>query len=578
MKKIIIAFGTISIALIVCVSCQKEDAVAQNNDQLETLSAIVEDGLYTKGDYEISGSTAAFSWVSGDSFRRIVRSYDGANYGSYAYYTYTYSTGSGSTATFTGSSVGSAYVDAGFALTPYDVIMYTYTEHDYDFLLTMSNSNTYNVEHPLRNVVPLWGEKAGSTYTFKPLTGVIAVKLTNIPTSTTSVKLSSTDKGLSGKSARFNNTQDNLFFTKIPEFLGNSTLGLRKGWMTNGNSKTFTFAASSFVSQGNEATFYFPIATSYDTAGNPSPYTNFTVTISDGETEQVITKTGLSVTVSRGEIVVLPTINCNYIGTSLTANVNGNADDIKVYYTKTKGTVTHVRAAVLSSKSRSALDAAIPNNTSGTDILTATDSENAISVSGFSASGAYYIGVKAFNGTTEVASYIVSNPVYYLGSATRSSMLKQFSTDGTSHSSGMLNGASVTTAIKTTITFALSNDCTKGNIMVNEFAGNTFTNPAYGIFDYATGQLTIKYDSEQENYTDGSSHKHYFCQGQTATLGDTKTDIVLLVNDSTVYSPTKWQFANGYFIYDYYEDSGRKSYTMIKKMVAGSKNSDLTVD
>lgn len=573
------------------ISCSKIDPenndTAIDNNGMTIVSAVVRDGLTTKSDYEISGNLATFSWTSDDEFYRLVRATsDGVVYGNYNHYTYSYQSGSGNNATFSGGSIDSGYEDSGYAL--YPVFKYrtntgaglTYTSGTNDFYLNLGTTIAYDRANPLKNIVPMIGKKTGTSYDFKPITGVIAFTVYNIPSTATSVELSTTNGGLSGKSARFCNSTASDYKDWIEYYLGPSTLGLRQPWLA-GQAKTYTFDAGSMVSYNNEATFYFPIATSYTGDGSSSPYTNFTIKVKSASETKTISATGLSVAVGRGEIVFLPSIDCNYVGTSITAAVQGNASAIKASYSLSKGTVTSVRAAAITSKTRDALNSAIPNNTSGTDITGATSSASAITVSsGFSTSGTYYVGIKAFNGETEVGSYIVKTPVYYLSTKAQSNLIKQFSTDGTNGSSGwtIINGEYIN-ANNGSITFAISNDCTKGNIMVNNFCGVEFSTPSYGLYEYSENSIVIYY-SDTPNYTDSSGYEHHFAQGTSGSSSSATNDIVLLINDTSVYGASnKWPLANAYYIYDAYQVGNDYAATSrIQKMVAGTKNTTLDIN
>lgn len=492
MKKLI--FTILAFASLFILSCQKEDGnTADENNRKDTFSAVVEDGLKTRGDYEISGSTAVFSWTNDDEFYRFVRADNGdGTYGKYNHYTYQYSSGSGSSVEFTGSSVGDGYVDTGFALYPsFKYRTNTNATFSYknstDLNFAFNGTITYNSSNPLKNIVPMLGKLDGSTYTFKPLVGVVAVSLTNIPEEANKVVLSTTDKGmLNGYTARFCDKTNELGDYYINLYLGPETHGLRKCWI-DGTTKTYSFEANSFA----EATFYFPVATSYNSSDVSEPYTNFTVTVKkDDDALVTISKSGISLTVDRGEIVALPTINCNYAGTKVTATATGTPSEIKVYYTKEKGTVTSVRAAAISSKTKSALDTAIPGNTSGTDVFSATDLASAAEVtSGFSASGQYYIGIKAFNGTTEVGSYIITNPVYYLSATDKTNLCQELTilTTGTYGSNSMTNGK---------MEFAENDDPTEGQIKLVHFDGmaNLATNQdmsADHLFFKSTGTWMV---------------------------------------------------------------------------------------
>ena len=481
MKKYI--YTLLAFAAVMTISCQKEDnnTIDENNGK-EVITAVVKDELVTKGDYVIGGTTATFSWTTDDEFYRFVRADNGdGTYGNYNHYTYQYSSGSGKSVVFSGSPVGSGYADTGYALYPsFKYRTDTGATFGYysssDLYLHFSGTIAYNSANPLKNIVPMLGKLDGTTYTFKPLTGVIAVPVSNIPATANKVVLSTTDQGLlNGYSARFCNKTDELGDYYIEYYLGPDTKGLRKCWIS-GTSATYTFDAGSIT----DATFYFPIATSYNSSEVSDPYTNFTISVKNGDDELAsVSKSGLSITVDRAEIVALPTINCNYAGTKVTAAVTGTPSDIKAYFTTEKGTVTNVRAAAIASKTKDALNTAIPNSTSGTDITAGVDSGSAVTVAdGFSTSGQYYIGIKAFNGTTEVGSYIVSDPVYFLSATDYAKLVKEHTM---SYTNG--NGGAMTYG---TMTLTLSDDLTKGQFILSDFDGMTSTSSTSRLSDSHT--------------------------------------------------------------------------------------------
>ena len=593
MKKHIYTF--LAFAPVLILSCQKEDNSSVNeNDGKETLTAVVEDGLKTKGDYEISGSSATFSWTSDDEFCRFVRADNGdGTYGNYNHYTYLYSSGSGNSVEFSGDSVGDGYADTGFALYPtFKYRTNTGANFGYksssDLYFQFNGTIAFNSSNPLKNIVPMLGKLEGATYTFKPLVGVVAVTLTNIPEEANKVELSTTDKGmLNGNTSRFCDKTNELGDYYINYYLGPATHGLRKSWI-NGTSKTYTFDANSFT----EATFYFPVATTYNSSDESDPYTNFTVTVKkDDDAIATISKSGISLTVERGEIVALPSINCNYFGTKVTTTLIGDPTNIKAYCSVAKGAVTHIRGTVLTSRSKDALDMAIPNNTSGVDLYAATTVETAVSMTGSLVdSGAYYIGVKAFNESTEVAANIY--PVYYIKATDITNYIGTF--DGGNlryvphfegskwcyigYDYGSGNGI---TATDDDLVIALSDNLEKGNVMVTNILGlkndgtassGSFINnttvdghadisdatyaagsPVYGVLSGT--KITFDVPSSQNAFVTYNGSPVYFANGQNlsvvfniASATDAGTTTVTLTSATqnlslpiTMSNYSKWQ-------------------------------------
>lgn len=305
MKKIILF---LTVAILGVVSCQK--AEENNTDVVEqktTVSAVIDEEFaqIVKSDYSISGTTATFTWTSGDNFRRLVRAYDGVTWGNYNFYTYSINTISGASATFTGSAVGAGYDDSGYALYPSNLTNGTrfFAESEKDLYLDLNESTTYDAINPLKNVVPMLGKLSGDSYTFKPVTGVIAITLNNIPATANSVVLSTSDsgKGLSGGSILLTSNTD-TYKNSIETLLGPSTVGLRNTWYSDATyskkTKTFTFSAGA-VSNG---TFYF--------AAPVGDYNSLTVTVKADETTLKTVTTNTTVTSTRGKITRLTAINC----------------------------------------------------------------------------------------------------------------------------------------------------------------------------------------------------------------------------------------------------------------------------
>lgn len=546
MKKVLFLAFAISIAAV--FSCNKESVVPNEpTSEQVTINAVVDAELITKADYEVSGSTAAFSWESGDSFRRVVRSYNGVNYGSYNYYTYIYQSGPGNEAVFTGDPVGSGYEDSGIALTPAAVVAYTYTVNASDFQLIIGNSSTYTPAHPLKNIVPLFGELTGSTYSFKPLMGVIAIPVTNIPNTATSIVLSSTNGGLSGKSSRFddgsNSTATVNYKETIKNYLGGESKGLRRGWLT-GTNKTLNFEAGCFTSQGDAATFYFPIASSFNSSGTSTPYDNFTITVKQGEsTLATVSASGLSIAIDRAEIVSLPSIDLSrFTNNAVVAISAEDAANVKAYVSSTKGTVTSVRVAGIATNSKAALDTAIPNNTSGTEVIGATDEASAVPILGELASGKYYVGYKAFKDDTELFSYILPSPFYYLCPTDVAAYIGQSSVGCSSSSISIPDEAK-------TLTLATSDNPAKGNVMLTEFLG---IHSNASLNDPAILTYSINGTEPAITTISGNGSPIY------GTLVGTKITFVDVLNQPLA----KDRFGDNVFLHNYYFNQANLAFTL----------------
>ncbi len=316
MKKVF--FYTMAAAALTIASCQKEINDVPETEVapfVETFTAVVDEPL-TKADYTINGSSAEFSWNSNDAFYRLVRSYtvNGENrtYSSYNHYTYTASSASGYTATFTGGSLGDGYEDTGFALFPSTFANngseFGYVKNNNALKFILNEQLTYDAEHPLKNIVPMVGTLSGTEYTFKPVVGVIGIKVQNIPSTYTSITIASSSGGMSGTTVTMTSVTNSSYKTNIGNLVGASSLGLKKEWFTAGTTKTFTFNG---LNPSNTYTFYFPVPV--------GTYTDLTITFKEGSIiKGTVEATGLNLNVTRAKVITIPTvINCNNVGLSV---------------------------------------------------------------------------------------------------------------------------------------------------------------------------------------------------------------------------------------------------------------------
>ena len=299
MKKYLIFVAAAAIAL---VSCKKEEAPVIVPDTQEAeemllpdvqLSAVI-DNAQTKTDYTISGDKAVFEWTEGDQIWRLVRKFTEENevrtYSNYDHYTYYSSNLSGASATFTGSAVGATYDDTGFAMYPAGV--FTHSTGTSNLTFGLPATSAYDAAAPLKNLVPMIGKLDGETYTFKPVVGVIGIRMTNIPADATSVSISSTSGGFSGNSVTMTGVTNDAYRTNINNLVGPDSNGLRNNWYTAGTSRTLTF---SNLDPSQTYRFFFPAPT--------GTYTDLTITVMNGSsTLAVVNASGISLAISRAKI------------------------------------------------------------------------------------------------------------------------------------------------------------------------------------------------------------------------------------------------------------------------------------
>ena len=287
-----------AVVALTILSCQKEinvDNQPENVDTVETFTAVVDDDL-TKADYNISGTKAVFTWETGDTFFRFVRKHSGdtySNYDQYTYYIDTIDPSDGASATFTGSSVGSDYEDTGFAL-----FKMSYVKSSSTLQFVLDEQLAYNPSNPLKNIVPMVGTKSGSQYSFKPVVGVIGIKVSSIPSLVTAVSISSTSGGFSGTSVTMTSKTDATYKNSIEDLVGAGSVGLQKGWFTAGTTKTFTVSG---LDASSTYTFYFPVPV--------GTYSDLKIDFKAGDTVlKSVTATGLNLAVARGKIITIPAV------------------------------------------------------------------------------------------------------------------------------------------------------------------------------------------------------------------------------------------------------------------------------
>lgn len=450
-------------------ACNKEnDSIDKVLENEETVGAIVKEQL-TKSDYTISGDNAIFEWSTGDNFYRLVRVDNGDDtYGTYAHYTYNLQSGAGDTdATFQGSSVGSGYDDSGYALYPAyqsNGATFGYVSSSYLYF-TFNEELTYNSSTPLKTIVPMMGVKNEGEYEFYPVMGVIAISAKHIPSTATSISISSTSAGMSGTSVLLTSNTTNTYYNAFTD-LAFTTTGLRNNWFSTGTAKTFVFSG---LDPDETYTFYFPVPV--------GSYSDLTVTLKESsETIGVVTKSS-STTVTRGVITnITNTIDfdlANYCNVA----VGGTSENITAYIESKSATISYVKFAMAASES-DALTAAASSAVQ----ISATGSGNAETVSGsLSETGTYYLAYIAYNSSDGVVLQ-GTIPSYYLSSSDATdytgtytfTTLYAFSRNATSSWVDLTGSADATLVIET------SDDPTKGCVMITSLDGfacnGTFTN------------------------------------------------------------------------------------------------------
>ena len=455
MKKYYITLAVV--CTFIAASCNKEDntEIKESTIKTESLMAVIAEEDFTKTDYAISGTKATFSWSEGDVFGRFGRA---SNY-TYANYTAEAGIDGKNSGTFTGTAPEDALTYAFYPVSAGNGANLT-IDDSANLYITLPSTIAYNQSNPLKNIVPMLGKLSSTTFEFKPIVGVIGFHASGISSTATSITLTpNSGKGMSGKSVKL--TGYSLDDVGMGEDL-RSNNGLARSWLANdGTGVTLTFDAGSFT----EGDFYFPVATTYtkgSTDGVANPYAGLTITLKAGSDVLATVSTTSSISVNRGQIVKLPDLT--FPAANVGVSLSGTSEAISAYVSSSSGTFDKVCVAALTTNSKSALDTAIPNNSSGTDITSATmGSPASISISD---SGMYYIGVKAFSGTSEVFSTILASPVYFINATDKAKYVKShtFHYGETTEAGAWKYG---------TIEFALSDDPTKGQLILKDVDGMT---------------------------------------------------------------------------------------------------------
>ena len=320
MKKIVY----ILLPLLVAASCAKE--IDQNIIEPEVEKVVVKaaiDNSETKTDYAISGNTATFCWKGTEEIGRLAW----GGYFTQAVYTSTTSASSGETELeFKGDQISN---DSGYAVYPRRGAPNGagFDWYSGDGYLDLGESIVYNPDAPLQNVVPMIG-KLGSDgkYVFKPVTGVIGVRLLHIPATATKVTISSTTTKLS---KGFRNTASGTFPDEM-EAIYNGGLSLAAPKSDAKYTKSYTFTAGS-LDFDTEYTFYYPIPVGTITGG-------ITVTVYNGSTELISKSSSKDQVVKLATITRLPLITLPTVIESWTSMGTGKFIDTFVWSENSFGT------------------------------------------------------------------------------------------------------------------------------------------------------------------------------------------------------------------------------------------------
>ena len=438
MKKILIL--AISALAILSLSCSKnrsleelEDPSINEKPEMVTVKGVISEEASTKSDYDIDweNHTATFCWKGTEVFSRM--GFDGT-YINRKEYTATASDSGETVVLFTGESVT---YDTGFAFYPgvgsFCGIGWG-TGSGY-FKVSIPSTSAYDASNPIKGFIPMLGKLnvAGDTFEFSPLTGVLAVRMTNIPSEATSITISSpnTSGGFSGNYHTHQLPENTLTALQDIYDGGFSFAGCETAY------RTFTF---SNLNSANTYYFYFP-APIGDLDG-------LTIELADATgTFQTITSSK-TVTTTRGVITRLPLITC---ATPPAATISGDLNARKANFTYNAAEKIVYAVTTSSSAHLSSLTPSVTTSAS-------------VDISSSVSEGTNYLVYQGYkdDGTTKVGP---ERRVQFLGSSSSiAGIYKMYTTNGSYGRSNATTGSGK-------FVLEVTDDDSEGDIILSCFAG-----------------------------------------------------------------------------------------------------------
>lgn len=523
MKKTLSYLG---LAVLILASCAKEtnEPVQSPVDEGFSIKAYVVDGDVTKTTY--AGETT-FSWdgeeiismqliKKSDSTRDRWLFYNNSDAGTTANYK---SSGSLSSDTwglgeyaFYPAKANSNCPDGTWNIGNYQAVNSGTAEVRANSVV-VSDYVKASVSSPMQ-YIPLIGVKDGDgNFGFHTATGILKVTVSNIDARLAKVQLYSEGQKLNGTYT--------LTGSGTGAYIAMTTT-------STASEQVFNAEYTDWTSQ-TSLPFYFPVPVGTLNSG-------FKVRLLDSNSNVLKQVSAPSnVLIERNKISEITTaipLPDEDFSATITPGGTSTAITAKIDITKD---ATSVKAVVASSVSagESLIDAG------GASVVSFANGETkSLPMTNITSSGTAYIVAKTYSG--ETAKLTTSEAVYVLNTTDASSLLSQYARDlayGSSSVAGFdLYGSN-------TITLAASNDVTKGNLMIVEFAGYSFDvsesvpnyyvkdyssftdgTPVYGI--YGNGIIyggfngaTFTVSNDVPYYTDATSHVHFVSPCTVSTSG-----------------------------------------------------------
>ena len=538
MKKTLFAILALSVAI---VSCTKENEVIVPQDQdnqpseilngiPETITGIISD---TRTAYADDGD---FTWANGDQVRLIVAE-DLTTYSRQGIYTYMIKSLSDNrkSATFTSTSTAgdlTAFVDGtwkstGFAMYPTTILDRFNTPEGHSYgtpWFTLARGSVSGAKEDI--ILVGVNDESISNFRFYTAMSVLKVTLNNIPASAAAVKLCTSDKTNYPVDGDFSLSKDDSGKPAV-NFISTYASGF------NGYQKI------DLSSQGEIASvdYYFNIpAAAY-------PANTLSILIEDANGGQIFKRTiNKALTLAKNDCLSMPALTYSHT-VAFKANCTASApyitwtiDSKRVRFCVSTNSAINISEFIEGYKFTN-------NNATGN-----YSSEWALSSYGSqkpSATGQYYLhyiiqsdAVNSVPASLDAANVVAYGtiPFYYLSSDDAASFAKQYTFTKTDNVNFWHPGTGSNYA--TTMTLAVSDDVTRGNLMISEIYGKTGANKKlYGVLSSSDAtSMTFAYngDASGEHYFYQNGNYFHVAQGATHDVAAATGDIEFTIASGPV--------------------------------------------
>lgn len=525
-KHIYFSLIAVSIASLACSKMETADnTVKENTVELKGIISNADGAQEVKTNYDLDASTGTFYWTGTEKIG--ILNFDGYFWED-AFTSTTPANNKETALVFSGTPSDEGAYQTDFAFYPiWDATAKTGIGWSSSpiFKLYIHDSQAYNAEAPLKDVVPMIAKKDGEgNYAFTPVTAIIEVNVKNLPAAARKITLSSTGAA-AALSGYYRITSNPANYASNIEWVMNNGLTVNLAY-NDGNTagvKTITF--DSGLGKG-EYSFYFPVSV--------GELPNLTIAFKDGD-DNVLQSLSYakSITTARGNITRLPLMD---LAKATSVVLAGTVAAPTAYINRLSPDVVGIKYAIATSA-----DDAKAAATSGTSI-SAIGSENAFSITpGTDASGLYYLGYVIYDSADNTLGTFAI-PFYYLAATEASAYMGQY-TIGYSSSSITIPDAAKT------LTLAVSDNPAKGNVMLTEFLGihsdASLNDPA--VLTYAV------YGTEEASTTISQSGSPIY-----GTLSGTKITFFDVLNQPLAID----KFGDNVFLHNYYANQPNLAFTL----------------